>query len=301
MLDRASTFADPEIIKTLQQDFIPVAIDQFKQRRQKDAEGEFWRKIAGQSPRNNFNSTTQGLFAASAGGTLLAYNNNRGPDKTKELLRKALGAASKESGSKARPLVVKKPDPRFLHKAPEGMRIARVHAKVLGGQTPTDNFWKKIASHATSHDTLWITAKEELAIARDRKIPPSLARRIALFHLIDNTRGEPSFWDDDGIKKSEFRIDEKGNLTGKVHLVKKDKSTGYEADLRGVIKFKGNTLTRFDLVAHGDYWGESKYTKGAPKGRFPLGVSVRLVDGKSPYDQIPPQGAKSWWQNYLKE
>ncbi|MDB4537986.1 hypothetical protein N9230_05185 [Akkermansiaceae bacterium] len=181
------------------------------------------------------------------------------------------------------------------------MRIARVHTKVLGGQTATDNHWKKIASHATSHDTLWITANEELTIARDRKIPPSLARRIALFHLIDNTRGEPTFWEDEEIKKSSFSINNEGVLTGKIHLARKDSSMGYEANLRGSLEFKGNSLTRFDLVAHGDYWGECEYTKGAPEGRFPLGVSFRLVDGTSPYDQIPPQGAKSWWQNYLKE
>ena len=41
--------------------FVPVAIDQAYQRRQKDTEGDFYRKIAGQGPRSNFNNTTQGL------------------------------------------------------------------------------------------------------------------------------------------------------------------------------------------------------------------------------------------------
>ena len=68
MLDRESTFADPDIVKMLKSRFIPVAIDQAYQRRQKDAEGEFYRKIAGQSPRNNFNSTTQGFYVATASG-----------------------------------------------------------------------------------------------------------------------------------------------------------------------------------------------------------------------------------------
>ena len=38
----------------LRTQFIAVAIDQAYQRRQQDAEGEFYRKIAGQGPRNNF-------------------------------------------------------------------------------------------------------------------------------------------------------------------------------------------------------------------------------------------------------
>jgi hypothetical protein len=90
VLDRASTFANPEIVKLLQTRFIPVAIDQAYQRRQKDAEGEFYRKIAGQSPRNNFKATTQGLYAADASGTLLGYTNNRGADRPKRMLKKAL-------------------------------------------------------------------------------------------------------------------------------------------------------------------------------------------------------------------
>ena len=85
MLDRESTFADPEIVKMLKSRFIPVAIDQAYQRRQKDAEGEFYRKIAGQSPRSNFNSTTQGFYVATASGKLMLYNNNRDPADRKSV------------------------------------------------------------------------------------------------------------------------------------------------------------------------------------------------------------------------
>jgi len=48
----------------LQTRFVPVAIDQAYQRRQKDTEGDFYRKIAGQGPRNNFQGTTQGFYIA---------------------------------------------------------------------------------------------------------------------------------------------------------------------------------------------------------------------------------------------
>ena len=61
MLDRASTFADEEIVALLKTRFVPVAIDQAYQRRQQDAEGEFYRRIAGQGPRNDFRNTTQGM------------------------------------------------------------------------------------------------------------------------------------------------------------------------------------------------------------------------------------------------
>ncbi|SVD90759.1 uncharacterized protein METZ01_LOCUS443613, partial [marine metagenome] len=71
VLDRASTFADAEIVKLLQTRFVPVAIDQAYQRRQQDAEGNFYRKIAGQGPRNNFQGTTQGIYIAAPDGRLM--------------------------------------------------------------------------------------------------------------------------------------------------------------------------------------------------------------------------------------
>ena len=90
MLDRESTFKDPEIVRLLKSRFIPVAIDQAYQRRQKDAEGDFYRKIAGQGPRNNFQGTTQGLYLATASGKFLGFNNNRGGDRIKRMIKKAL-------------------------------------------------------------------------------------------------------------------------------------------------------------------------------------------------------------------
>ena len=68
MLDRESTFADPAIVKLLQTRFIPVAIDQAYQRRQKDNEGKFYQKIANQGPRKVGRGTTQGLYSADASG-----------------------------------------------------------------------------------------------------------------------------------------------------------------------------------------------------------------------------------------
>ena len=44
------------------------------------------------------------------------------------------------------------------------------------------------------------------------ELPESLKRRIARFHLIDNTRGEPMFWDVADIRKLDLRL-EGGKLT----------------------------------------------------------------------------------------
>jgi hypothetical protein len=90
VLDRASTFARPGIIALLQSQIIPVALDQAYERRQHDAEGEFYRLIAGQGPRHDFEATTQGFYLATASGQLLFYMNNRDPEKLERLLREKL-------------------------------------------------------------------------------------------------------------------------------------------------------------------------------------------------------------------
>jgi hypothetical protein len=58
-------------------------------------------------------------------------------------------------------------------------------------------------------------------------------------------------------------------------------------------------VTRFELVAHGDFKGEGPYTRGAPEGKFPLAILFTLADGSDIADKIPPQGSRGWVQGYL--
>ena len=84
MIDRLSTFSNPEIIKLINDNFIPVAENDWYQRRREDAVGKFFRGVADQGPRKGEGgSTRQGHYAFTAGGKLLAYNNNRGADTSR--------------------------------------------------------------------------------------------------------------------------------------------------------------------------------------------------------------------------
>ena len=51
MVGRALAFSDPEIIRMAAKDFVPVTGDDWYRRRSRDAEGEFFRKVAAQGPR----------------------------------------------------------------------------------------------------------------------------------------------------------------------------------------------------------------------------------------------------------
>ena len=296
MLDRESTFKDPEIVRLLKSRFIPVAIDQAYQRRQKDTEGDFYRKIAGQGPRNNFQGTTQGLYLATASGKLLGFNNNRGGDRIRRMMKKALDGFEAPT---AAVIERSKVDARYNPKPPEGGLVVRVQTKVLGGYEKTEDRWQKIFQNALSRDNLWVTKEEHEALAAG-KVPSALQRRIARYHLVDNTRGEPPMWKADEVRSIEFSLED-GRLSGSVHLETASGERGYKVSLLGRVEKKDGRITRFDLVARGEFWGEGTYTRGAPRGRFPLAASFTLADGSDIADGVPPQGSRGWVRGYLRQ
>ena len=301
MLDRESTFARPGIVKMLKTDFIPVAIDQAYHRRQKDTEGDFYRKIAGQGPRNNFQGTTQGFYIAAPDGTLLLYNNNRDPQKVERLMKEKLAKFKTVPvrGDGVEPVKRTMVDPRWNYTVPKGGLTIRVRSKILSGYKPTEDRWKAIFQSALSRDNLWTTKDEHLALVKG-KFPKSLAERIARFHLVDNTRGEPPMWNEKEISALEIKLDSKGVLTGSATLKSGDGKRSYEAQFRGHVETKGGAVTRFDMVALGLFEGSGTYTRNAPEGKFPLAISFELADGKDVADLVRPQGSRGWVQGYLR-
>ncbi len=300
MLDRASTFAQPEIIELLKTRFIPVAIDQAYQRRQRDTEGDFYRKIAGQGPRDDFRSTTQGFYVATATGKLLMYNNNRHPAKVLRLMKQALDDFEAEPTLSAAvaELRAEKIDPRYNVAPPKGGLVLRVHAKVLDGYAPTTNRWRRVFQAALSRDNLWISAKEHQALVRG-EMPKRLQQRIARFHLVDNTRGEPPMWRSAEIRELDMTLSD-GELQGTIELATKRGDRGFDAELKGKIDVQPGRVVRFDMVCLGEFYGEGRHTRGAPKGRFPLAISFTLADGTDMADRIPPQGSRGWVDGYLR-
>ena len=75
---------------------------------------------------------------------------------------------------------------------------------------------------------------------------------------------------------------------------------GYKADLLGFLEAKDGKVTRFDLLAKGDFWGEGNFTKGAPKGRYPFAVAFSLAEIQWGASKVPPQGARGNLKGYLK-
>lgn len=300
MLDRESTFADPEIVKMLKTRFVPVALDQAYQRRQKDAEGEFYRKIAGQGPRKNFQRTTQGFYIATAAGKLLLFNNNRDTAKVRRLMKQRLAEFARSAAARANVEAIERgrDDQRFNPEPPKGGLVIRVRAKVLAGYEPTDNRFRRIFQTSLSRDNLWVTRREHEALTRGM-IPATLQSRIARYHLVDNTRGEPPMWRPQEIRRLDMKL-AGGKLSGRVQLATADGRRRYTANLLGTVEVKKGRVVRFDVVALGQFRGEGRFTRGAPKGDFPLAVAFSLADGTDVADGVPPQGSRGWVQGYLR-
>jgi len=298
VIDRASIFADEGMGELLRTKFVPVALDQAYQRRQQDAEGEFYRRIAGQGPRHDFRQTTQGFYVATADGELLLYNNNRDVPKVRRLVREALQRFEASATKEVAPIDAGKVDARYDPKAPDGGLVVRVRAKVLVGYPPTDDPWRRIFQTALSRDNLWVTRAEHVALRRG-ELTETLLRRIARFHLVDNTRGEPAMWEVGEVRECEVALRE-GRMQGSVHLQTADGKRGYRAELLGFVRVAEEKVVGFDLVASGSFWGEGQYTRGAPTGEFPFAVAFTLADGSDVADAIPPQGSRGWVEGYLR-
>src|ERR1700687_2302710 len=93
------------------EEFVPIAADDWYQRRRQDAEGEFFRSVADQGPRKGAGgSTRQGIYVFTAGGKLLLYRNHQDPDVMRSVLRQGLAAWKKLPEDQRKPGAVQVAD-----------------------------------------------------------------------------------------------------------------------------------------------------------------------------------------------
>ena len=293
MIDRVSVFSDKDLIETLSKKLVPIAIDQWYERRQKDTKGDFYRKIAGQGPRKDFAQTTQGMYVATADGQLLGYINHHQIDRVRQMVDQALAKFEPGESAKVNPDSV---DQEYARVLPKDGIVIRVNTQVLGGYEKAEHKYRKIFQDAIARDNLWVTADEKKQLVKGR-LPKSISIRIAKFNLIDNTRGEPPMWSDEEVRSIECSLKD-GILSGDFHLETKDGKRGFVGEIYGHVESDGESLSRFDLVAKGKYWGNGRYTRNPPKGKFPIAMAFRLGDKKDAADLIPPQGTKGWMHQY---
>ncbi len=321
MAGRALAFSDREIIRWVSEYFVPVAGDDWYQRRRQDAEGEFLRKVAEQGPRKD-TPTKQGIYFLTADGKLLIYSNaGQDPAALRDALKQALAAWKKLPAGHRQPGAVKvaeagKADATFTREPPKNGLILNVHTRILERDTQGTLQCGKCSfpgGEAAARDHLWLTEAEWKSLIPanpkpgvETPLPARLAERILRFHLVDNTRGEPAFWKKEEIRSQSLRLRIDAVDDAWIHLqlygsallaTDADASRaqrGYDVRLHGLIRVdrKLNRADRFDVVALGDHWGQGPYTRGARPGRTPLGIAFELARNDSAADRVPPQGAR---------
>ena len=293
MAFRATAFNDAKVVDMLKTHFVCVGIAHNGAGRRKDAEGDFARKIIGKG------GTLQGLHVINTRGDLIGYVYDFRPQSVTAMLAKAL---KKFEPVDAPAIDFTQKDKRFT--LPQDGLVVFTIAKVLAGHDPV-----KAAKGTIQHDMetawktslgrehLWIRSDEAQALAQGT-LPESLKKRIVRYHLVDNTRGTPTGWTENDIKKLQMKLDS-DRLTGSVHLEAKDGSRGYQAALFGIVQAKDGRVTRFDIVASGQFWGHGPYTPSAPKGRFPLAISFTLGAANDALYNLVPDAVRCY-PDYLR-
>jgi hypothetical protein len=290
-----SILSDPQIVDLFKTRLVPVAVDQHIHRQRKDAEGEFFASILKQAGRG-LDGYAQGFYIFTPAGKLLEHSNTVSGEHMKQVLASAL----KKFDPSASPSAIAedaKPGPP-VYEAPERGLVVAVTSKVLGGYARADDEMLQIRQESLGRDHLWVRKDEADELCKD-SLPETLKMRIARFHLVDNTRGEPPFWSEAEVKRLEVTL-RKGTLSGAVHLETKSGDRGFSGRVFGFVEAKDGKVTRFDVVATGEFWGEGTYTTGAPKGKFPFAVAFALSDGKGNERWIPPGGARGNLKAYLR-
>jgi hypothetical protein len=309
-------FADAEIIRMATEDFIPVAADDWYQRRRKDAEGDFFRGVADALGRTGPGGRTrQGIYLFAADGTPLGYKNHQDPDVMRGVLRDGLRKFARLPAAKRKPGAVVVPDrgkvdPNYSRTPPPGGLTVKVYTRILDlkggeyarGTCPT------LGGDKAARDHLWITAAEveQLAPANAEvgfryDVPAQVAERIARFHLVDNTRGEPPAWPREEVRANrmglrvvaatadavELKLDGEVGLASAADPAEADR--GFVARLAGDLRYAPaeGTFDRFDVVAVGWHWGDGPFTRESRPGKSLLGLVFALTA-----DRIPPQGIR---------
>lgn len=274
----------------------------------KDATGELFREIAEKghyAGRTKPTGTRQGIYAAAPSGAFLASINTRDPRRVEGMLREAL---EKWEAMPESERFGDEPDlggQAWSRLYPDDGMVLQVFSRDLPGKDASGD-WR---DQAWNQDFAWFQRQEMLAMIPEVRevgqtvaVDPTVVRRIASLHLVDNVRGQvPAFADADvkhaemtstieSVQDGEVRVRFEGRTRTEASGVwsvnghrdtPKDHRRGVACELlgRGVFDLELERFTALEIVAIGERWGGAKYNARADDlDRGGIGFLLTLSD-----------------------
>jgi hypothetical protein len=213
-------------------------------------------------------------------------------------------------------------DESFARNPPKGGLILNVFTRILDRKDSGRHVRGSCrfpGGEQAARDHLWLTAEDCRALMPaepkegDRfAMSAALADRLVRYHLVDNTRGEPAFWDRTAVHKVrlEWTVERVSaafvqlRLEGEALLANgpdpRQARRGFDVQVLGRLRYDRSKkeIYRLELLAVGEHWGRGPYTPGERPGRQPLGIAMELADPGRTADRVPPQAARDW-DDYL--
>ncbi len=289
-----SAFNNPEVIKMLQNEFIPVAVDGGLMGRRNDPEGDFYRKFA----------NTQARYAAAADGTSLARKTWVPSPHLNKWMKEALAKFETLPDSSRSPSV----DPAEAGKrtspvAPAGGLVLTVTSRFLKGHevASVDN---EQYAQLPAYDRVWLTRGEWQNLlpqgdAKSFELDAQLVRKLARFLTIDVIGRQRGPWPEASIKGCRLTGEVLHNVNGTTdvrlsgsmaiegasrpspNLGPDDGDVKLDLKAAGVLRFDRarQEITQFDLVVYGPYSKDGRPSE--------IGFHFQLT-GDEAADGVPP-------------
>ena len=335
MLGRALGFSDPEVIRLLKENFIPVVGDDWYQRRRKDEVGRFFRSVVDQTWKAgkwepNGGDNRQGIYCFTASGKMLTEMKNVGsmPAEVRRVLQGGIAGWNRLPAEERKPGAVQVGavnfDPGFHRPVPPGALVLRQYQRGLrrgdDGALCSHDFKFREAPVWAQRDRAWVLENEWKALVPATpaagatvEIPAALKNRLIRYHFVEALVGEPGVWQPqhilsetlkltvDSVTASSIRLHLEGPLLLAAGLDPATAKVGLDGNVAGVLVYDRAkaAFTRFDLVLIADCWGAlNGHNAISREGRNPVGFAFELGTGAD-VDHVPPQGARIL-QGYLK-
>lgn len=286
------------------------------------AEGDFFRSFS-DGARLNQGDTRQGTWCATPSGQLLGAVNDRNPRAIAKLLKdshekwRAMTKAQRlrSTAPSAEPQGTDRNE-RFWPK--DGLGLRSYSRDFPGGDKTSD--WTDKAWNTDSH---WFTADEKRSLLPEtlrkgakKDVADAIVRRIAMFALVDNVRGQTWNYKPDEVEKAALSLEVtdvkdgvvKFKLAGSARCVARgrwsvgghqnpnptDQERGCDMKILGRATFdsKKSQWTQFELVAVGTRWGGTQYNRRENDlTAAPWGVVLTIADAN---DKVAPAGFWSY-------